>query len=328
VICQTLSDKEGFSDNVCKESDLTKEMLMEVLLGEKTISICELLRVEVETLDGASIELVMMKGHPSSSVGVLKKRMSADAGIAKERMEMYHEDVEGALADDRVIQTSCKLALLVGETSFAWESSGCNGRYTLAHPKKATRAGEGWRCGPHGMVALPPMEPSKDRTDGTYMMSIKLSTVVAHNRDVRYAHVGIVAVKDVPRLVRITPVRNDIISCCLCTKDGKLHANHQDDTDVTHHIAGAINILQDAVITMELDRCNGTLRFWLNGALYAAGFTGIPNIPMQWVVEAPYGGTAVEMVDHPQLDPFVIDPFARPKRTRPFRPYALAYSRQ
>jgi hypothetical protein len=315
-VCENLGSLLG-GRLVCKEDELTREVLLEHLFCVGSISRCHVRRVTIQQLGGREIHMDVA----TTSIKAIKKTISRLEGIAPETQTL--RDVNGtgeALADNTVIQTACVLVLTVGATTFSWDSESLHMDNALA------RAQEGWRFEEdvlffldqddprtvcryyarerpdhvsfrHTMAAVPSMTPFA-QSAGIYTISVtfEMDTIFGTRStppvDDRWPRIGAIGVGKTTG-----NMQHNVTALSMHTANGKL----------CNMLVGGGKALPagkvpfGSVLTMQLDYDKKTLHFWVNGARHGEGYHNILRIPMQWGILAPHDQSIVTIVDQPEI---------------------------
>jgi hypothetical protein len=137
VLCETL---QGFmhGKRICKEKDLTREIMLSALRLSGSIRRCaKLLQFNVATLDGETTVINIEYGEETSTVEDVKQEIEEATGMKKERQLLFLSGRAGSDGDSGggtlsamdacalplrlVLEESCNLDVIVGQAMFTWD---------------------------------------------------------------------------------------------------------------------------------------------------------------------------------------------------------------
>jgi hypothetical protein len=333
LLCMDLRNSMTHGSNgscriLCDESELTREVMFEHLVRTGAIRRCEVLTLNVGTMDGASFELKVAKGDETSRIGEVKRQIELEDGTPQERQVLLYlgddENVakKGAsLNDSFVLNNSCGLYLVKGgPIIFSWDRMSA-----LFRPTDRGSEGGDSEIDDH----FDP--PSPQPQDAPVYERHQFSTVCREGPDdYHYAHT-----MTVTPAMTVSPTQNEDDICSISFRikeDAAAFGGHWSKVGL-HRVdevrtysrplpfgpresmfALAIKGTSvpdqcDNVVTMKLDRRRGLLRFWVNGksrgnrdGVAVCRAQDRHPFQVQWVLNAPTRSTEVSIVDDPDLD--------------------------
>jgi hypothetical protein len=298
----------------------------EVMMGEATSSIAVLKKL-IEQVEGTPAERQLLAYKPEDGKGEGEgEGEGEDEGEGEGEGEDEGEG-EGYLTDDVVVKQSCSLIVQRGSINFTWDLDSPLFKTTMESesnsPPSSPQADDPRpvfdvttyatvrRVGPdnfhqtHTMTVNPPMDLVAGDDDlDMCRISLRIREIALESESITV--VGRAAV-GLQSATSITPNCSPSVACAqwiLQLGNGETvpYANHANHWNIQPYPL-------DSVVTMQLDRKESLLTFWVNGKragkprrTYALlRYVVDRHCAVQWVVNAARRHTTISIVDDPVL---------------------------